>query len=109
MVPAGSRRVLLIADRADRPDRALAYARWAAAAPERWASVLWAGRPGPAARRILAAAFPGRDEAGRPRLRRLRKVRELALEPAGTVVYATGNWRDLGPALAALAPREEQP
>ncbi|MDR3673606.1 MAG: Mur ligase family protein, partial [Holophaga sp.] len=53
MVPAGAPRVLLIANRGDRPDRSLAYARWAAAAPERWASVLWAGTPGPAARRVL--------------------------------------------------------
>jgi poly-gamma-glutamate synthase PgsB/CapB len=116
MVPAGAPKVLLIGNRDDRPDRALAYARWAAAAPERWTSVLWAGAPGPAAQRTLAAAFPGQGADGRPRLRRLRDVRELALEPAGTVIYATGNWRGLGPALAALAPalaalapREEQP
>jgi poly-gamma-glutamate synthase PgsB/CapB len=109
LVPAGGPRVLLLANRADRPDRALAYARWAAAAPERWASVLWAGAPGPGAHRVLAAAFPGPGADGRPRLRRLREVAELALEPAGTVIYATGNWRGLGPALAALAPRKEQP
>jgi hypothetical protein len=29
---------------------------------------------------------------------------DLAAQPPGTAVYATGNWRDLGPALAALAP-----
>lgn len=107
MLPPGGPRVLLIANRSDRPDRALAYARWAAAG--RWDSVLLAGAPGPGALRVLTAAFPGQGSDGRPRLRRLRDVRELALEPPGTVIYATGNWRGIGPALAALAPKEEQP
>lgn len=109
MLPAGGPRVLLIANRADRPERALAYARWAGADPGRWDSVLLAGTAAPGARRILAAAFRGGGPDGRPRLRRLRDARELALEPAGTVVYATGNWQGLGPALAALAPREARP
>jgi len=103
LLPAGAARVLLLANRADRPDRALAYARWAAADPGRWDAVLLAGAPAPGARRLLARAFAG------GRLRRLEDVRDLALEPAGTVVYATGNWRRIGPALAALAPREERP
>ena len=94
-------RVLLIANRADRPERALAYARWASADPGRWDAVLLAGSPGPGARRLLAAAFPGR-------LRRLRQVRDLALEPAGTVVYAAGNWQGIGPELAAFAPALEE-
>lgn len=106
-LPAPARRVLLLANRPDRPDRTLAYARWAAADPGRWDAVLLAGRAGFRARRILGMAFPGPDADGRPRLRPLGRLADLAAEPPGTAVYATGNWRDLGPALAALAPAAE--
>jgi poly-gamma-glutamate synthase PgsB/CapB len=106
-LPAPARRVLVLANRADRPDRSLAYARWAAADPDRWDAVLLAGRAGFRARRILGAAFPGPDLDGRPRLRALGRLADLAAQPPGTAVYATGNWRDLGPALAALAPALE--
>jgi hypothetical protein len=97
----------VLANRADRPDRSLAYARWAAADPDRWDAVLLAGRAGFRARRLLGAAFPGPDLDGRPRLRALGRLADLAAQPPGTAVYATGNWRDLGPALAALAPALE--
>lgn len=88
-------RLLLLVNRADRPDRAQRFARWAAARPERWDGVLLAGDAVPGLRRILR---------GFPQLRELRRLEELTEEAEGTTVFATGNWKHLGPALAALAP-----
>jgi len=85
--------LLLLANRRDRPDRALTFARWAAAQPARWEGVLLAGEAVPKVRRILEEAWPGR-------VRRIARAEELAQEPAGTWIYATGNWKTLGPALA---------
>lgn len=87
-------RLLLLANRADRPERALLFAHWAASRPDHWDGILLAGEPVPGVRRILA---------GTRNLRRLTSLEELAKEPAGTTIYATGNWKTLGPALAALA------
>ena len=100
--PGTGRRLLVLANRADRPDRALAFAHWAAAQGERWDEVLLAGEQVPGVRRILAQA---KMRPGKLRPGLLRKLEELALEPAGTTIFATGNWKSLGPALAALAPR----
>jgi poly-gamma-glutamate synthase PgsB/CapB len=89
------RRVLLLVNRADRPDRAHVFARWASAQPAGWDAILLAGDSVPGVRRLLA---------GQENLRRLRKLEDLADEPEGTTVFATGNWKLLGPALAILAP-----
>jgi gamma-polyglutamate synthase len=96
----GGRRILLLANRADRPDRSLAFAAWAASRSQRWEALLLAGEPAPGAHRILARAFAGRAADGRPRMRRLSRLCDLAGEPDGTVVFAAGNWKVLGPALA---------
>jgi len=88
-------RILLLASRADRPDRAHLFAHWAASRPGRWDSILLAGDPVPGLRRILA---------NQSNLRRLNRLEDLAEEPAGATIFATGNRKHLGPALAALAP-----
>lgn len=90
-------RLLLLANRLDRPRRALAFARWAVAHAERWDGVLLAGDPVPAVGRILALAWPGG-------VRRLRRAADLRQEAAGTWIFATGNWKTLGPALAEWQP-----
>lgn len=100
VVAAECRTVLLLANRADRPDRALLFARWAAAQPERWAAILLAGDSVPGVRRLLKS---------HPDVRFLRELSELANEPENTLVFATGNWKAIGPALAALATAEEMP
>ncbi len=108
----GGRRVLLLANRSDRADRCLAFARWAAAEPERWDEVLVAGRPSVTAWRLLEAAFGTRSKPRRSRgqgpapaqgrLRTLRRLEELLDEGPGTTVFAVGNWKQLGPSLAGL-------
>jgi hypothetical protein len=51
----------------------------------------------PGVARLLDSAWPGG-------VRRLRRVEDLALEADGCLVFAAGNWKGLGPALARLAP-----
>lgn len=85
-------RLLLLAHRRDRPDRALTFARWAAAQPERWDGVLLAGEAVPKVKGILEGVWPGQ-------VRTLTHAEELEREPAGTWIFATGNWKTLGPAL----------
>lgn len=89
-------RLLLLANRQDRPDRALTFARWAAAQPARWDGVLLAGDAVPQVRRVLEGAWPGG-------VRRLSGIDELEREADGTWIYATGNWKGLGPALRERA------
>jgi poly-gamma-glutamate synthase PgsB/CapB len=96
-LPRPETRLLLLASRADRPDRALGFARWAAGQPRRWDGVLLAGPRMPGVARLLDSAWPGG-------VRRLRRVEDLALEADGCLVFAAGNWKGLGPALARLAP-----
>jgi poly-gamma-glutamate synthase PgsB/CapB len=91
-------RLLLLANRADRPERALAFAHWAATQQERWDTILLAGDPVPGVRGILSRTL-------RLRPYQLRKLDDLTLEPEGTIIFATGNWKGLGPALAAMAGR----
>jgi gamma-polyglutamate synthase len=87
---------LLIAARPDRPERNAAFAAWAALAGGRYRGVIIAGRiPARARRRI---------EAPVERIRRGAAIARLAALPGGSVVHAVGNWRRLGPALAAAAP-----
>jgi len=88
-------KILLLSNRADRPDRAHLFAHWAASQPGRWDGILLAGDPIPGLRRILAH---------QQNLRRLERLEDLAEEPEGATIFATGNWKTLGPALAALAP-----
>lgn len=88
-------RILLLVNRADRPDRALAFAHWAAAQPDRWDGVLLAGQSVPGVRRILTQSMSGP--------RHLRKLEDITLEPEGAIIFATGNWKSIGPALAAAA------
>jgi poly-gamma-glutamate synthase PgsB/CapB len=89
-------RLLLLANRRDRPDRALTFARWAAAQPERWDGVLLAGDAVPQVKEVLERAWPGG-------VRRLSRIEDLEREAEGTWVYATGNWKGLGPALRERA------
>jgi poly-gamma-glutamate synthase PgsB/CapB len=97
-------RLLLFADRGDRADRTWAFASWIATQGDRFEALLVAGQVAPRVRRLLEAAFPGTDPHGRPRVRPLARIADLALEPPGTVIFAGGNWKGHGPALAALAP-----
>lgn len=107
-VSGRSPRLLLFTDRKDRADRAGAFAEWIASQGESFDSLLVAGRFPPKVRRLLEAAFPGRDAHGRSRVRQLARMEDLALEPTGAVVFAGGNWKGHGPALAALAPALEE-
>jgi poly-gamma-glutamate synthase PgsB/CapB len=107
-VEGRSPRLLLFTDRRDRADRAGAFAAWIATQGDSFDSLLVAGRFSPKVRRLLEAAFPGCDSHGRSRVRQLARMDDLALEPAGTVVFAGGNWKGHGPALAALAPPLEE-
>jgi gamma-polyglutamate synthase len=100
--PAGSPRILLLANRGDRSDRTRTLLEWILAQPQAWDGLLTTGPLPWFAGRRLRATFPGLDALGRPRVRRLRGPADLALEPAGSLVFACGNWRGLGPALAAL-------
>jgi poly-gamma-glutamate synthase PgsB/CapB len=102
-------RILLFTDRGDRADRAWIFASWIATQGDRFESLLVAGRFAPRVQRLLKRAFPGTDAGGRPRVRNLARMEDLALEPAGTIVFAGGNWKGHGPALAALAPALEGP
>lgn len=93
-------RILLIANRADRPERAAAFAAWAAeGSGKSWDRTMVLGPLPLAARRVLAAAFRGCDASGRPRLSRVKarglRAALLGLE-AGAVVHAVGNWKDMG-------------
>lgn len=97
-------RILLFADRGDRADRAWAFASWIATQGDRFESLLVAGRFTPKVHALLERTFPGQDRGGRPRIRSLARMEDLALEPTGTVIFAGGNWKGHGPALAALAP-----
>ena len=100
--PEGRPRILLLANRGDRSDRTHSLLDWVLAQPQAWDGLLTTGPLPWGTRRRLNAAFPGLDVLGRPRVRRLRRPSDLALEPAGTVLLACGNWRGLGPALASL-------
>ncbi len=99
-------RLLLISNRADRPDRALAFATWAASgAGVRWDRVFVVGPLPAKARRILRSTFAGSDGKGRPLLTRLGGgvvPAALAGLEGGTLVYGVGNWKGLGPALAEV-------
>lgn len=86
-------RILLLANRSDRPDRALRFARWAANA-NRWQTILLAGEPVPGLRRLLG----GHDD-----LRELDRLEDLTALSDGALVFATGNWRTFGPRLAAAS------
>lgn len=101
-------RVLLFTDRRDRADRTSAFADWIAGQGRAFDALLLAGRFPPKVKKRLVAAFPGLDALGRSRVRHLNCMADLALEPAGTVVFAGGNWKIYGPALAALAPALEE-
>jgi len=106
---AAGPKVLLLAFRADRPDRSLEFARWAAGSAGRWDAVIAAGHCPAAASRELARSFPGKDAEGRARFRKVgprAALAALATEPEAAAVWAAGNWKGLGPALAAAAPRE---
>jgi len=104
---AAARNLLVLCARPDRPDRSRDFARWAAESAARWDAVLVAGPLPLGASRELRAAFTGEDGAGRPRLRRLgvrALLAALSEEGEGAVAWAAGNWKGLGPALAAAAP-----
>ncbi|MEI6388428.1 MAG: hypothetical protein WCQ50_17560, partial [Spirochaetota bacterium] len=102
--PEGSgpftRRILLIACRADRPDRSQAFARWAAAHASNWDEVLFAGFPPLASWLGLRAALPRNLGPRRVRCVARRRLSEtLAMLAGGSLVVAVGNWRGVGPLL----------
>jgi hypothetical protein len=94
--PAGGPRILLLVSRADRPERALAFAAWAAGVRPGWDRVLTLGPLPSRARRILGAAYPG------PRLDRLGRIEDILSLEDGARVFACGNWKTAGPRLARL-------
>jgi poly-gamma-glutamate synthase PgsB/CapB len=101
-VAGRSPRMLLLANRGDRLDRTMAFVEWIVREAARWDAVLVAGPIQSKPRRLLEAAYPGKDSNGRRRVRHLRRVQDLAGEPSGSVIFATGNWADIGPELATI-------
>jgi poly-gamma-glutamate synthase PgsB/CapB len=96
-----ARRVLLIACRADRPDRSQAFARWAAANAANWDEVLLSGFPSLASWLCLRSALP--PGPGHQRVRHVARRQlsdRLATLAGGSIVVAVGNWKGVGPLLA---------
>ena len=116
----GARRILLLANRADRPDRSLAFAEFTAQKAADFDALFLLGPlPMRAARRLRAArtgaartgaGLPdrGASPSSVPRLVRFWRgssvLAALRMEPEDTFVLAAGNWKGFGPLLSMAAP-----